>query len=109
MARQDDYVRITIRIPPAVHATIEERANRHDVSINSEIIHILSESSEDTHWSIISKPMSIHALATHTIQMIDSKVALATTDTERERLQKIRQRYEWLLRESEKELLDISE
>ena len=38
MAAQDDYVRITLRLPPELHMYISVKAARHSVSLNAEII-----------------------------------------------------------------------
>jgi len=38
MAKQDDYIRITARIPPEVHDALVELANRTERSLNGELV-----------------------------------------------------------------------
>ena len=38
MAKQDDYIRITTRIPPEVHDALVELANRTERSLNGELV-----------------------------------------------------------------------
>lgn len=47
MAKQDDYVRYTIRVPREIYADIEQRANTEQRSVNAEIIQRLSDSIDD--------------------------------------------------------------
>jgi hypothetical protein len=44
MAKQDDYVRITIRLPPELHAKLVQSAGPH--SLNAEIVNRLKESAD---------------------------------------------------------------
>ena len=44
MAKQDDYVRYTIRVPREIYADIEEHANAASRSVNAEIIQRLGDS-----------------------------------------------------------------
>lgn len=38
MAKQDDYIRITARLPPEVHDALVEMANRTERSLNGELV-----------------------------------------------------------------------
>ena len=43
MGVADDYTRFTLRIPPALHDTLLQRARDHQRSLNSEIITMLED------------------------------------------------------------------
>jgi hypothetical protein len=47
MARQDDYIRITLRIPAALHVRLLETCERTNRSMNAEIITRLERSLDD--------------------------------------------------------------
>ena len=38
MAKQDDYIRITTRIPPEIHSALVELAKRTERSLNGELV-----------------------------------------------------------------------
>jgi hypothetical protein len=47
MAKQDDYVRITIRIPKGVHAALAEKCEGEAHSLNAEIVQRLVRSIDE--------------------------------------------------------------
>ena len=47
MAKQDEYARITLRIPASLHAQINEACEKTNRSMNSEIIERLKQSFDD--------------------------------------------------------------
>lgn len=64
MAKQDDYIRITARLPPEVHDALVEMANRTERSLNGELVArlqaALNMAEEDERTQFVAKQTIAH-------------------------------------------------
>lgn len=87
MANQDDYVRLTARLPPEIHEEITKLADRHARSLNGEIIALLQSAiSAEGVEGLAPGPAANDALLAAQ-QEIVKYVSGAAADVQREHLQ----------------------
>ncbi len=69
MARQDDYVRVTLRLPPELHEKLFWAADASELSLNSEVINRLS--------ATLAKGKSVEARSDPSLDAINNHVEVA--------------------------------